>query len=172
MMCSPPMAQTCQFPAITWFFCYSIRVVSSNAVCDVTKCNRRMIQTLCSFAVAELLGCIICMRCISLSCGSSRLHCAGSFIAAFAKSLCLTGNVFFLKHHDFDRWVADVLICIIVSYKTRCTVHSNSCYRLTWACCLRPYVHMLRAIIVFGGIYLCVSAQNLENYSSEIDVTW
>jgi len=33
---------------------------------------------------------------------------------------------------------------------------------------------MLRAGIVFGGVCLRVrlSAQNLENYGSEIDVTW
>jgi len=31
-------------------------------------------------------------------------------------------------------------------------------------------VHMLRAGIVFGGV--CLSAQKLENYWLEIDVTW
>jgi len=33
---------------------------------------------------------------------------------------------------------------------------------------------MLRAGIVFDGVclFVCLSAQNLENYWSEIDVTW
>jgi len=70
--------------------------------------------------------------------------------------------------------------CSLICYLTQmCIVASHLYEQFVWVAfwflfALLPPARMLRAGVVFGGVCVpvCLSARNLENYWSEIDVTW